>query len=191
MQSQREIIKFGQELRGVDVTFHGPAILSAGELDQLLQARFSEGWEAGQKSLSAQLVQQRSDLLQVQNGVIASLKKAVAGVVAETEAVLAELTFTSVCRIVGQTAVTKEMVSETVTESLSGIASNCVFEIRLHPEDLQMFQDLQGDFGLSKEVLLVADNALERGDCCVRTRFGLVDARRSTKLQNLATEFSL
>ncbi len=66
-------------------------------------------------------------------------------------------------------------------------------EVRLHPLDLELLtgdQVLATSSGLSTlpDDLLVADEALERGDCLVQTTDGLIDARLETLLDRITTE---
>jgi flagellar assembly protein FliH len=190
MQSQPEIIRFNSRLREVRAHFPGRATQTSSEVEALVQEGYAEGWEAGQKVLSSQLVQQRADLLHLQNGVIASMKQAVHGVIAETEDILRALVLDSVRKIIGESAINLETVEGVVKEALHGVAHDCVFELRLHPDDLVLFRQVQGELALSNEVEIREDTKLERGDCIVSTRFGTIDARRSTKLNNLQKALS-
>lgn len=185
MRSQPEIIRFNSPPRKVQSEFPGMAVHTESEVEGLVQEGYLQGWEAGQKALNSQLVQQRADLLHLQTGVIASMKQAVQGVVDQTEDLLRALVLEYVQKIVGETAITGEMIEGVVHEALQGVARDAVFELRLHPEDLTLFKQIQGDLAVAKNVEIQGDATLQRGDCVVNTRFGTIDARRATKLNNL------
>jgi flagellar assembly protein FliH len=182
-----ETIPLKAPLRGLQSEFLGKALFTASELESVTQARFSEGWEEGQKNLRAQLVQQRMELMELQKGLFVSLRRAVDQVVTQTESTVCELVVTYVRKIVGQSAITAESVQEIVSDALQGVARETVLQVRLHPEDYRLLQELRQETA-SDEFEIVSDDTLKRGDCLVQTKFGAVDARRETKLASVQKE---
>src|SRR5690606_27415720 len=62
-------------------------------------------------------------------------------------------------------------------------------ELRVCPRDAELLTSLTPQWKSSYPGLqVVADPALAPGDCQVRSRFGVTDARLSTKLESLAHE---
>ncbi len=64
-------------------------------------------------------------------------------------------------------------------------------ELHVHPAELQTLQDVAADFvqstGRQQHVTLVADPAVTRGGCVLRTRAGLIDASVENQLDRIAT----
>ena len=63
-------------------------------------------------------------------------------------------------------------------------------ELHVHPAELQTLQDVAADFvqstGRQQHVTLVADPAVTRGGCVLRTRAGLIDASVESQLERIA-----
>ena len=64
-------------------------------------------------------------------------------------------------------------------------------ELHVHPAELQTLQDVAADFvqstGRQQHVTLVADPAVTRGGCVLRTRAGLIDDSLECQLERIAT----
>jgi flagellar biosynthesis/type III secretory pathway protein FliH len=61
-------------------------------------------------------------------------------------------------------------------------------EIALHPEDIELLSQYDQKFQDKYPGLhFVSDSCLRVGDCIMRTRFGVVDGRLETKLDNLSS----
>jgi flagellar biosynthesis/type III secretory pathway protein FliH len=115
-------------------------------------------------------LQQRNEMVELQNGVVASLRLTVPQVVNETESTLINLALESAQKIIAGMPVSAEMIEAVVREAVREIEDAAEITIQLHPEDL---------------ALLRKHNSPLRGGCIVQTRFGLIDARRETKLEQL------
>lgn len=150
------------------------------------RAAYERGLAEGEKRLSEQLLSQRSDLLEVQNGVLASLRQAVPQVVRQTESALIELALGVASKLVDDLPVSQELVEAAVHSALSQVEESTRFEVYLHAEDLALLQRCNSPLllpGAGNEAMqFSASPEVTRGGCLVRTKFGLVDARRETKL---------
>jgi len=87
-----------------------------------------------------------------------------------------------------------EMVEAAVREALLQVEGTADFQVRLHPSDLELLQradsSLLAPTGDSKEIRFHASPEVTRGGCLVQTRFGLIDARRETKMEQLRQKIS-
>jgi flagellar biosynthesis/type III secretory pathway protein FliH len=172
------------------VSFSDP---KAAELEDAIREKeravFERGRIEGEKRLSEQLLQQRGDLLALQQGVFKSLQQAVPQVVRDCEQALTALTVEVAQKLVANIPISAEMVEATVREALSHVEETTDYHLYLNPDDLDLLERLNSP-------LLSAENKnqqfhfhrspeITRGGCLVKRRFGVVDAQRETKVELL------
>ena len=86
-------------------------------MQQDLKASFDRGLVEGERNLSAQLVQQRSEVMELQTGVLAALRDAVPQVTRDCERALVTLAIEAAQRLVGGMPISQEMVEASVKEA--------------------------------------------------------------------------
>jgi flagellar assembly protein FliH len=171
---------------------------SPGEAEQRRRqteaAAYERGRHEGEKALSEQLMQQRAEVLELHQGVIESLNAAIPRINRETEKALTELALEAARRIIAGMPIQPDMIEAVVREAISQVEDTAEMTVQLHPEDLALLRKHQSPilqnpsetgplrFGTSAEVT--------RGGCLVHTRFGLVDARRETKIEQIRQSLS-
>ena len=152
----------------------------------LAEQAFQRGVAEGEKHLREQLLKQRAELLQLQNGVLASLRQAAADVVRQGETALIELALETARKLVGDLPISAEMLAANVRAALAEAKDATEFDIYLHAEDLALLQACNAPDllpGADKTLRLHASADVTRGGCLVQTRFGEIDARRETKME--------
>lgn len=153
------------------------------------QAAYERGRRDGEKALSAQLLQQRSEILELHQGVVNSLRNTIPQLVHETEKTLIDLAMQVAQRIVANTPITIETVEAVVREAVAQLEDQTEITIQLHPEDLALLRKHQSPIleSLPEARALRYSSSAEvtRGGCVVHTQFGLLDARRETKIVQL------
>jgi flagellar assembly protein FliH len=81
------------------------------------------------------------------------------------------------------------VVEATVREALRQAEDTAEIVIQLHPEDLALLRQHQSPLldGLPEAgpLRFVHSTEVSRGGCIIQTRFGLIDARRETKIEQL------
>jgi flagellar assembly protein FliH len=151
------------------------------------QAAFERGLAEGERRLGEQLLRQRTDLLELQNGVLASLRDAVPQVVQQSESTLIQLALEVARKLVADLPVTAGMVEAAIRSALSQIKESAEFHVYLHHDDLALLQKCNSPVLLpgpdNEAVQFQASTEVTRGGCLVQTRFGVIDARRETKLE--------
>jgi flagellar assembly protein FliH len=151
------------------------------------QAAFERGLAEGEKRLGEQLLRQRTELLELQNGVLASLREAVPQVVRQSESALIQLALEAVQKLVGDLPVSAGMVEAAVRSALAQVEASAEFHVYLHTDDLALLQKCNSPVLLpapgNEAMRFQASPEVTRGGCLVQTRFGVVDARRETKLE--------
>ncbi len=190
-----ENIRLSRPLRGVSRLAEAPAE----DWDALLRAREQAAYERGRRdaeaALNEQVVRQRAELDQLQKGLLQSLVQAVPQVVKETESALITLALEAAQRIVGGLPIDARLVEGVVLEALRQAEDNTEILIQLHPEDLALLR--HNDSAVLKGVpdkgplRFSASGDVTRGGCMVQTRFGLIDARREVKVEQLANTLAL
>ncbi|HEY2952161.1 MAG TPA: FliH/SctL family protein [Verrucomicrobiae bacterium] len=153
------------------------------------QAAYERGRLDGEKALHERLVRQRNELLELQQGVLKSLQQAVPQVVRDCEQALTALALEVAQKLVAGLPLSAEMVAAAVQEALGEVEEATDCHIYLHPEDLDLLQQVNSNLLASNvgNARLHFHRAPEvtRGGCLVKTRFGVIDARRETKLELL------
>jgi flagellar assembly protein FliH len=185
----RETISFPLPLRDARALFApltgaGTASSAAAE-----QAAYERGRRDGEKALSEKLVQQRGELIELQNGVLASLQRTIPEVTRECEGALVALALEIAGKLVGDLPISSEMVEASVREALGHVEQNSNLTVLLNPMDFELLQQANAPVLLTEvggeRLKFISSPQVSRGGCLVQTHFGVIDARRETKLEAL------
>ena len=184
-----DTIFFDRPLRDVRLLAGAPTQDWHQFLREREQEAFENGRRAGETALNQQLLQQRNETIELQRGVLASLQTVLPKVAHEAETALIEIAFESAKKIVASMPVDAAMVENVVREALHQAEDTAEINIQLHPEDLALLRQQQSEIlnGLPESGPLRFSHSSEvgRGGCIIQTRFGLIDARRETKIEQL------
>ena len=161
----------------------------AASMDELVKASYERGRLDGEKALSEQLLQQRTEMQELFHGALTALRAAVPQVLRDTEQALVTLALEMARKLVGELPITAAMVEAAVREALAQVEDTTETQVRLNPADLQLLQKttspLLDDTDETRKVRLVSSPDVPPGGCLVHTRFGVIDARRETKFELL------
>ena len=181
-----EPIRFHAPLREVQAVLSPSSEPGFGSEDL---AAYERGRRDGERSLGQQLLQQRSELMELHQGVVDSLRNALPRVSQEAEKMLVELALEAAQRIVAGMPIPPKMVEAVVREAVGQVEDNAEILIHLHPDDLALLRKVQSPIlqGLpeSGPLRFAPSSEVSRGGCMIHTRFGLLDARRETKIEQL------
>jgi flagellar assembly protein FliH len=158
-------------------------------------AGYERGVVEGERALSEQLLRQRAEMVELQNGAIKALQQAVPQVVRQTEDAMVALAFEIARKLVADLPITREAVAANVREALEQVEDTTEFTVLLHPDDLALLGTDPARI-LNAEVTghkmrFTASREVSRGGCVVQTRFGIIDTRRETKLAHVAETLGL
>ena len=189
MKSWHETIRFGRPVLDVRVSTEPHTLAFEDRISQREQAAYERGRADGEKSLSDQLLRQRSELSELQNGILNSLRAAAGQVTRECEGAMIALALEIACKLVADMPVSSEMVEAAVREALGQVEQKSTLTVLLNPMDYELLQRanapiLLADVGGERLKFQTSSN-VSRGGCLVQTNFGVVDARRETKLEAL------
>jgi flagellar assembly protein FliH len=190
MNPQPRALKLPHSLR--EVRFTPPrsarpaAVDPAGEKERTIYER---GRLDGQTSLNEQLLRQRQEMIELQQGVLKALQEAVPQVVRDCERALTALTLELAQKLVAGLPITAELVEAAVREALQQVEETTDYHLYLNPQDLDVLE------GSSSPLLAPQSGTqrfhfhrspeITRGGCLVKTRFGIVDGQRESKVEAL------
>ena len=189
-----ETITFAQPLREVALS----AVGRGETVEDLLRAREEAGYQRGKREaetlLNAQLATERAQTDALKRGVLESLRGAIPQVVHESETALIALALEAARRIVAGVPIDPNMVEAVVREALRQAEDSAEILVQLHSEDLALLRQNNSEIltGLPDKgpVRFTASSEVTRGGCLVQTRFGVIDARREVKLEQLSETLS-
>lgn len=189
MRASTHSLPLTRPLRGLRLG--GTELMSPAET--LLAERERTGYERGrtegQRELNEQLVQQRTELLELQNGVLESLRQTLPEVLRDCEHALTALALEVAQKLVSGLPISGEMVEAAIREALEQVEETTAYHVYLPPEDLALLQQMNSDLvlaqGGSPAMHFHPAPELARGGCLVKTRFGIIDARLETKMELL------
>lgn len=188
MNSWHDKIQFRQPPRGVNLLRTSSLKVEA-QIREREHAAYVRGRQEGERALSEQLLQQRTELTRLQQGVLASLVRAVPQVVHDSESVMVDLALEAARKLVCDIPVSAEMIGAAVREAVAQVEEAAEFLIDLHPEDLLLLEKHRSPMldpqSNTRRLCFRSSSQVSRGGCVVHTRFGVIDGRHETKLENL------
>ncbi|HEY1171658.1 MAG TPA: FliH/SctL family protein [Verrucomicrobiae bacterium] len=158
------------------------------------RAAYERGVAAGERSIGQMLIQQRADMLDLQTGIFTALRQTIPQLVAESETALLELVTASVQKIIASIPIDAGMIEAVVREALEQMEHASEVTVHLHPHDLDLLRKINAPLLLEqvggKPLHFQQDVTISRGGCLLKTSFGIVDARRETKVERLANSLA-
>ena len=187
-------IKLGKPLRdlimsGQSTEAEAPQSSIGNPQSSIQQAAYERGKQDGERALSEQLLRQRNELIELQNGVLKSLTDSITHVTSECEGAMVALALEIAGKLVADMPITSEIVEAAVREALASVEQKGSLAVLLNPMDYEMLQTanapvLLTDIG-GERMKFQPSPQVTRGGCMIHTNFGIVDARRETKLDAL------
>src|SRR5437868_518795 len=134
MQSWPETIRFAQPPREVAVTASW-----SGDVEQRIQERERAAAERGraeaQKLFGEQMIQQRQELMALQDGLLGALKDSIPGVVRDCETHLAALALEVARKLVDGMPVSAEAVEAAISTAMRQVEESSHYTIFVNPAD--------------------------------------------------------
>jgi len=184
-----ETIDFPAPLRALSWLAAVPSENWESLLHEREQAAYERGRRDAETALQAQVKQVKVESATLQNGVLESLRQALPGLIQESESALIAIALEAAGRIVAGMPVDAAMVEAVVKEALRQAQDTAEILIQLNVEDLALLRQQDSNIlqGLPDKgpLRFIASGEVSRGGCLVQTRFGVIDARREVKLEQL------
>ncbi len=185
--SLTKIVVFDRRLEGA-ASAHRPArTYTESEVAALKEEAHRQGENAGRAFADRQLVDLRADLQRLLDGILPNLSHLEGNLLAELRSSLPDLALDLARRLLAGYEPPPEVVERICREALDQLYPEREnLEIILSETDATMLSRLAPGWMQQYPGLTVQPNPLfVPGDCQVRSRFGLTDARLSTKVQAL------
>lgn len=182
-----KLIAFDRPLAGAAVPGRSSRLHTETEVAARTQAAYREGIDAARAAADQQMVEFRADMGHLSENVLGKLAGLDAVLLAQLREALPGLAVELGRRLLAGYEPPPAVVAKLCQETLEQLfPERDGLELSLCPRDAGLLTDLnpgwmQGYPGLKVRV----DATLAPGDCQVRSRFGLTDARLATKLAAL------
>lgn len=160
---------------------------SEAEMAEMTEAAYRRGVDATRAAADQQMVEFRHDMEQLGDGVFRKLAELEPAIMAQIREALPGLAVEIGRRLLAGYEPPPEVVARLCEESLEQLyPERDGLEISLSPRDADMLNTLNPAWlKLYSNLRIRIDASLAAGDCQVRSRFGLTDARQETKLAAL------
>jgi len=182
-----KLIAFDRRLVGAVLPGQSGRLLGEREVAALTEAAYRRGGDDARAMANHQLVEIRTDVQLLSEGVLKKLSEIEPTLVAELREALPGLALEIARRLFAGFDPDKEMLERLCREALDQLFPEKEgLELTLSPKDAELIGSLDPGWTSKYPGLRVnRDASLSRGDCLVRSRFGVTDARMATKLAAL------
>ncbi len=191
MPAHNKLVAFDRTLVGVSLPGQrGSRVFTETEVEAIRQKAYQEGTDSAREFANHQLVEFRADVQAMQEGLFQKLATTDNDLQTQLREALPSLAVEIARRLLAGYEPTGEQVMKLCEETLSQLyPERDNLELFLCPRDGALLEQLAVDWKTRHPGLrVVVDAALGPGDCQVRSRFGLTDARRQAKLEALTRE---
>ncbi len=162
--------------------------ISLEEHEVACDASFRRGFQEANDLLTKQILDQRAEIAQLQDSLFHSISKQAESLTLQLSEVLPDLVIEITQRVLAGMTPDRPAVERLISETLDEIAPGSTdVEVFLNAQDLALVEGIANDYAHKYPgIKLTADPELALGDCRAKSRFGMIDARVFTKLQNIA-----
>lgn len=181
-----KLIAFDRPLAGAVLPGQGRVFTEA-EVATKVQEAYRQGVDAAREAADQQMVELRADMEQLSDGVLRKLSALEPAMLGQIRDALPGLAVDIAHRLLAGYEPPPETVERLCREALEQLFPEREgLELSLSPADAALLHSLNADWIQRYPGLRIrTDASLARGDCIVRSRFGLTDARQATKLHAL------
>ena len=182
-----KLIAFDRPLSGATLPGGRGRNFNAADLSEMTEAAYRRGVDATRASADQQMVEFRHDMEQLGDGVFKKLAELETSLMSQIREALPGLAVEIGRRLLAGYEPPPEVVARLCQESLEQLyPERDGLEISLSTRDAELLNTLNPAWlKLYSNLRIRVDAALAPGDCQVRSRFGLTDARQETKLAAL------
>lgn len=181
------IVPFDRSLAGAAVAGDCCRRYTEAELARQTQAAYQRGFDAARAEADQQVVDLRAEVGRLRDGIFARLMALEPEMLAQLRESLPGLAVDMARRLLAGLEPPAEMVSRICEEALAEIFPEREnLELLVSPRDAALLEELKPNWLVAFPGLrITAEPTLKAGDCQVRSRFGLADARLETKVTAL------
>jgi len=183
-----KLVNFDRPLTGAILPGRSVRVYTDTEVEAIRRESFRQGQDAARAFGDRQLVDIRSDVQHLQDGIFGKLADIEPTLLGQIRAALPDLALDLARRLMAGFEPSPEIIERICREALDQLCPEREnLELILSPRDAHLLEQVSPEWLQRYPGLKVrTDVSLVAGDCQVRSRFGLTDARRVTKLETLS-----
>ena len=181
------LIAFDRPLSGAVLAGRPGRVFTETELAAQTQAAYGRGADSARSAADQQMVEFRADIGQLTDGLRQKLAVLEPALLAQLRDALPGLALEIARRLLAGYEPPPEVVSRLCAEALEELFPEREnLELVVCPRDAALLEEIRPEWQQRYPGLRIrCEAALHPGDCQVRSRFGLTDARLATKLNAL------
>ena len=190
MPIHHHVVAFDRPLVAVQPTVGALREHTAGELLAARLAGYQAGQDAAHDFSNQQIVELRSEMQILQTGIFQRLELAQEELTAQVRRALPELAVEIGQRLLAGFVPPPELVDKLCREALDQLyPERDGLELVVGPRDAAALERLVPSWRAHfTNLRITIDDTLNPGDCLVRSRFGVTDARGQSKIDSLRQE---
>lgn len=183
-------VEFSEPVRSLKVDSCQLPTPSSDEIAKMVEDAYQKGVAAGIAKSKQQVETSQAELASIRDQVIPTLQKEIDGVLSELEQDLPRLIIKIVKSLISSIEWREEDVLSVLRSTIEEISSpGEALTVYLSPPDLKLINTADETvLGKPLEIIWKEDSSLARGDCIVRSRFGIIDAQMNTKLNKIQSQ---
>ncbi|MFA5264205.1 MAG: FliH/SctL family protein [Opitutaceae bacterium] len=188
--SQYCLVTFDRPLLGATIPGNSSRLYSESEMSVIKAEAYREGYDTAHAFSDRQLLEFREEVQALQHGLLQTLPNIERSMLDQLRSSLPELVLEIARRLLAGYEPPAELVQKLCVETLDQLFPEREnLELIVSTRDAALLTKNMKDLEARYPGLRVRpDTALSPGDCQVRSRFGLTDARQSAKLESLRHE---
>jgi flagellar assembly protein FliH len=185
MGTQHLLIAFDRPFSDATIPSNAPKLYTTSDLAAARAAAYREGYDKARAFSDRQLAEFRDEVQALQHGLIQNLPTLEATMLEQLRAGLPALAVDMAQRLFAGFEPPVELVEKLCQQTLDHLYPEREnLELIVCPRDAELLEKHMQDLELRYPNLKIrADASLRPGDCQVRSRFGLTDARLNAKLE--------
>jgi flagellar assembly protein FliH len=190
--AETKLIAFDRPLAGAAAAGQSGRYCTEIELARREQDAFRRGVDSARALADQQMVEFRADIGQLSDGLLGKIATLEASFVAQLGAALPGLGVEIARRLLAGYEPPAEVVARLCGEALEELFPEREnLELVVSPRDAGLLENLKSTWQQRYPGLRVSsEETLSPGDCQVRSRFGLIDARMDSKLSALSNSLA-
>jgi flagellar assembly protein FliH len=187
-----KLIPFDRPLVGAAIPGQAGRFLSETELAERDEAAYQRGVDAARSLADQEMVEFRADIQHLSEGVLKQLEHVEPALLVQLRDALPGLAVEIARRLLAGYEPPAEVIAKICEEALAEIFPEREnLELIVSPRDAELLQKFNPEWMQRYPgIRLRGEASLRPGDCQVRSRFGLTDARVETKLAALASSLN-
>lgn len=188
-----KLIAFDRPLTGTTTPGRVGRLYTEAEYSAHGEQAYRQGVDATRGLADQQMVEMRAEVAQLSQGVLQQLTQVEAGLLTQLQQQLPALALDLARHLLAGFEPPADLIDRLCRESLDQLFPEREnLELILCPRDAELLTQFNPEWLQSYSGLKIrADLTLAPGDCQVRSRFGLTDARQQTKLDALARSLAI